>query len=341
MNLQGTVPVRYITTPTLQEIYQEDSDSYDALSEEGAMIELSNENDRVKGTESLYGYILNNRKMPAPDWGEVTGNEGFMDTVKKKMGNFIQMVRDFFKWVWSFFGSKQKRAELRATKFKRDLKEGNVKDGDIKYPGSVIVIYPDNRKPDNNLSWMKKTNENISKGIDKTEGFISLLNDFLSKLKERLSGEDFLVQVTNSIKAFEDDRDKLLGLNDKKVGTLIAPNDIHTTNGVIARGNRGLDRKLFKDATFKTSLSEIQTFEKEYSFLVDKLGTLTKNVAKVEAKIIETLNKVVAVQEKVKGAFDIMIRDTIRIAMVYIKVLEIFVFYANKAVGDIIAASIK
>lgn len=342
MNLNGVPTLRYVVAPTTKEIYDSDKASYDALDEIPTLDTLSNENDTVDGFESLYGYVLQRRQYLPID--SVTGNEGFISFIKTTVKVLLVSIKNFFKWVWSFFGSKEKTTEIKSRTVGENLLKYGVNTGEIPYPKTTAFIYPTKTRPANNLNWLSASLTNMVKGVDKAQLYIDKLNKFVTPTIS--PGKEFHELLSGKIDAYQKEVNGLFGNSGKPVNFL-SVNDIRLSSGRLTYEMNGQSTHLIKGATFQTTDTQVKTLYAEYSVFKSKLSVLTKSITGLERGMVKTVefglelvNAAGKEPAKSKEALS-KLRNTINTSMGNIKVLETALYRGSSSVLAIINNCVK
>lgn len=348
MNPASAIPLRYVVAPAVAQLYEEDKEGFDAATDEPVMAKLSNENDMVSGQESIYGYILNKHAAAQPTLDSVDGSEGFFGGIKKGASALIKAVKDFFKWIWSFFGSKQKVAANKAEGISKALDKNGAKDGDIPYPAHTSQIYMKTGKPDPNIAWVAGAIDNIAKTIDKTVKYAELLQGMAKNTGEYLTkvegGEKKFGELNND---FNKELGQTFGVTSNKTLSLLSVNDMVYQDGRFSwRGNIQAIRS-FQGAKFHTSTSELQGYVTSYNALNKKLGAMMTKIHELEDGIVRTLENHLIVANRLNSKDEAnkkVIADTktiVRSAMANIKTLQTLIFRTSNIVLDIIKVATK
>lgn len=349
MNTASATPLRYVVAPAVAQLYEEDKEGFDAVTDEPVLAKLSNENDMVTGQESIYGYILNKHADVTPSMDSVSGNEGFFGTLKKGASSLIKTVKDFFKWIWSFFGSKQKIMENRAEDIAKQIDKNGAKDGEVPYPKSVSSIYPKQGKPENNLNWLGTAVDNAAKAIDKTIKYADLLKAMAKSTGEALVKEGGEKTFGSLNEDFKEDLAKIFGVGVTKNSTmnLLTIGDLIYRDGRFSSMGSITAIRAAQGSVFHTSTSQVQGYIKEYHALEGKLDTMMKNIHELETSIVKMLENHLIVAGALTKRDDVhkhLVEDTktiVRAAMANIKVLQTAIFRSAKAVLDILSAATK
>lgn len=344
MTPASAIPLRYVVTPTVKQLYDDDQEGFDAIEEAPVLAKLSAENDRVDGLEGLYGYILNNSASVPMD--AVSGNEGFFESIKSGGNKLIKTVKDFFKWLWSFFGSKQKSIDIRTRSVNEKLNKNGAKDEDVAYPRSVSVIYPKPGKPDSNINWLGDSITNIVKGIDKATEYTNLLSKLhidSHTVLTKETPEDSYKTITDRFKQGVATTFKLTNKPSDFVGkadlSLKDDRFVYHQNITAVRNVEGVK--------FRTTTSQLQGYAKDYGVLKKKMDILVTNVSDLEGRIVKALENHLIVAGRLTQADaegKKVIEETrvaVRAAMANIKVLQTAIFRSANAVLDVISAATK
>lgn len=346
MNPASAIPLRYVVAPAVAQLYEDDKEGFDAVTDEPVMAKLSNENDMVTGQESVYGYILNKHATTHVSLDSVDGSEGFFKSVKKGFTDLIKAVKDFFKWIWSFFGSKKKGIENRAEDIAKAIDKNGAKEGEIPYPKSVVGIYQKTGKLDNNIAWLSKSVDNTAKAIDKTIYYVDLVKGLVVITGEKLFKEggekEFLEVYDNFNKALAEK----FGIKGKATNFL-GTNDLVLNAGRFAMEFNPQAAAQAKDAKFHTTTAQLQTYIKDYDALMGKIDAMTTAIHSIEGGIVHALeNKLIVAgalnkqnPTQKKAVEDL--KKVVRATMGNIKVLQGSIYRAANAILDIIAAATK
>lgn len=347
MNPASAIPLRYVVAPAVAQLYEEDKEGFDAVTEEPVLAKLSNENDQVSGLEHIYGYILNNRPTAPVMFDDVSGSEGFIDTIKSSVSSAIKAVKDFFKWIWSFFGSKKKIIENKAEDIAKQVDAHGAKDGDIPYPKSVAFIYLKAGKPEPNINWLSTAITNAAKAIDKTIKYAALLKGLSESAHKSLLNETTAINYTDINEEFNKEVATAFGITGAKAISLLSLDDLTFKDGRFAYHINIQSQRNASGAVFHTTTSQLQTYVKEYHALEGKLDDMTKEVHALEGKFIKTLENQLLVAGRLtkstpqaKKSVDDT-RALVRSAMANIKVLQSAVFRSSNAILDVIAVATK
>lgn len=336
-------PLTFTVSPTVKEIYEEGEAEFIAAGEIPQMTLLSNENDKVSGLESLYGIILreHHRKLPV---SSVTGNEGFMDSVREGFKKIIQAVKDFFKWMWGLFAGKEKAAKDKLAKTEEALNKGGAKSGEIPYPKKAAYVYKKTGKPDNNLHWVKETLVDIIKVADKAIAYVKdagTLMDAVTNATETSAMarmESLPKELSTNIRA-------LFNLEEHKPGFLLVGNDVILKEGRLTEDSAEYDIKRFMGAKFITTTDELRTLLKDTKEVQKKVDDLGKVIFDLEGTIVKNLQKAIAVTGKAEGDKQFAekagaaVKEAIRDTMANLKFIQSTLFWSLGSVSAIISVA--
>lgn len=334
MNLVPSVPLRYVVSPTVQEIYKENTEGWEASKEEDTMIKLSNENDRVDGMESVYGFILSNRRRV--NLSGVVGNEGFVSTIKETVSKTIQAIKDFFKWIWSFFGSKKKAIDNKLEKTTLALDNHGVTGKDLPYPKSIYCIYPTASKPSESIDWLHDAITRVVKAVAKALFYVDKLETFITGAKMTLDLEGLFEHLE---KHFTDTVTQ--AFNNGKIVNFLGVDVLEFKDGKINYALTGLSQEQLKDATFNTSTSQVKEYTSLYKTLQSRLNELSKDIHALENDLIKLLESRLKALNNQKDPIIAKVRDVVQKSMSNIKTLQTQIFRAAEAIVDVCTAATK
>lgn len=340
MTAESVKPLRFVVSASLKEIYDADMEGFDAIAAQPTLVKLSDENDAVSGTERFYNYILHNSPSIPVHLNEVAGTEGFMDTVKQAATSLLQTIKDFFKWLWSFFSAKENRLSDKLKSIEHRLKDKGVKTKDVRYPNDTAYVYPKLGKPSNDLSWVNETNKNIARGISNVNSYGADLTAYLKGLRKQVNGENHFQALIQSKAEFDRGIKNLFKISGEKKATFIAPNDAYFSNLQLKYSPMANDRRLFLNATFLPSTTTVETIVKDTTVNLKALKELTLGLQKVEDVLLETIKGVIHVPGRMDNAVGREINLTVRTAMNNIRSFESILYKAIGTVAGICSAAV-
>jgi len=155
---------RYITTPTIEQLYEMDKKSVDDFLDDGKQTikvkhdELSKKNkDELTGTESLY--LKFSQHLLPKGQSLIDGSEGLFSTLWTLIKRFFSMIGNFFKWLGEVFFGFGKKSKTDLGRLEAKIKAGEIKfDEELAYPGNAKLILDSHKLKSypENLDWLTK-----------------------------------------------------------------------------------------------------------------------------------------------------------------------------------------
>ena len=173
----SVLPLRFINTPTVLELYEQEHQGDKLGVAEEDVDKLSDEYNTVAGNEGYYQLLFQHSK--APYSGSRTGNEGLLETARAGIKKVIESVKAFFKWLFSFFVSKKKIAEDKIEDLKQLLDKNGIKQTDVTYPSSAGVLWASKAKIPATLDWVVKALTALGDDITKGETYLKETRTFI------------------------------------------------------------------------------------------------------------------------------------------------------------------
>jgi len=325
-------------SPTLKDISDQDKEEFDVIEEQDTLTKLSDENDRVSGTERFYNYILHSKAAVATSLSQVSGSEGLLDMAKDGVKKVIQMVRDFFKWIWSFFSAKEKKIDHKLVSIDIHLKDKGVKPGEHEYPQSTFFIYPRPGKPVADLGWVAETNRRVSKGITNVGTYIKDLTDLLNSM-ERQAKAGGPIKVGDGIVEFYGKVRKIFGTSGRDKGTFITTDDFRFGPTKIQYHPSANTRKDFRGPKFTTTQTAVEGIRKDSKANLVQLKALTVDVQKLEKVMIDTLS-VLSTSKEASAPVRKLFTSVVRNAMDDIRLFENVLYRALVTITDLCVVAI-
>lgn len=282
---------RFINTPTLLEEYNADQKGYDQVIDDDVVVDLSREYDRVGGNEEFYKAIFSHVSLP--DVAVVSGNEGFMASVLKGMSSVMQAVKDFFKWLFTFFTGKKEVSKRKTNSLELAINANGVSTDEIPYPPSYLNVYNKQGITDNNLGWMSGAFDDCLKAVKRVETYIKAVESKIESMTPALmergaqGGSELNACAAELVKAGQD----ALGI--EKLG---AP---HTFYGLvdIQMDKEGKLKELpdppntTKNPKFRTDQVQVWALLKKHQELLKAADAMMQESVKLEKVFIKRLNK--------------------------------------------------
>lgn len=331
-----TVTPRFINTPTILRDYEEDQKGYDQVIEGSRVIELSREYDRVDGNEELYKVLLNRLNVPSYS---VAGNEGFFESFKAGGAKLIQTVKDFFKWLFSYFTSKSEVAKRKSENLSLALSSYGVVSKDIPFPPTVLGLYNKPGYPNGSLNWM-------ASAMDEVITFSKHIRAYIKVIK----GLGPIVQSirSNEIDKALADRDKLIadsyaafGIQDPVVGKIVYGQTKLTVSksGEFAFLDSGLAKK---ELTFKTDLTEITQLVTKNNELVKESDEMMKDFTALEQEFVRDITASMTIQGMDQAQKDALekVHQLVRTSMANVNKLSKRVFRTEFTAQGILDSAI-
>lgn len=343
MNGQSVAPLRYIVTPTLKDISDQDREEFDAVEAQPVMAELSAENDQVSGTEKYYNYVLHSRAVVAAELGTVTGAEGILGSIKNGAGKVIQMVKDFFKWIWSFFSAKEKKIDHKLQQVDFHLRDKGVKSGDIYYPQGTYFIYPKTvvGKPAGDLSWVTETNKRIAKGITNANSYAALLGEHLSSLERMAKDRKSVADMLTTTLAYQGKIRALFGnAATAEKATFITQDDFRFGVTGIVYNPTSTRRRDFQTSTFTTTVTTVEEIRKETVANLALVKKMTVDLQKLEKEMVDTLTFLKNAKDITSGVQKVFSR-IVRNSLEDIRTFEHVLYRSLNTVGDLLKAAVN
>lgn len=331
---------RSINTPTLLEEYNADQKGYDSVISDGVVTDLTLEQETVTGNEVFYKAILGH--VTPQDTPDVSGNESFMDTLKKGAANVTQAVKDFFKWLFSFFTGKKEIAIRKAETLVLNIDKHGVSTNEIPYPSNYTDIYNKVGIPANNLGWMPGALEECGKAIGRVNSYCAEVE----KAVTGFSGKATVEELKEKTRTFVAGAQHALGipkLNDpaKFFGLVDVQMD-----------NDGKLKELpdppnsAKDPKFRTDQTQVLGLLKQHKELVSAAEKMVENSSRLEKTFIKALNKsfdeAKASDQSAGGSYSKAVgevQEVVRYAMANLKMMETAVFKAIAGSISILSAT--
>lgn len=343
MNGQSVAPLRYIVTPTLKDISDQDGEEFDAIEAQPIMAELSAENDAVSGTEKFYNYILHSQAVVAAELGSVAGAEGLFQSLKSGANKVIQMVKDFFKWIWSFFSAKEKKIDHKLTQVDHRLKDNGVKTGEINYPQGTYYIYPKvvTGKPAADLSWVSETNKRIAKGITSVGSYATLLSEHLALLERLAKERKPIGDMTSATVAYQGKiRELFRTPTNSDKATFITNDDFRFGATRIIYHPTSTRRKDFQTSTFTTTATTVEDIRKETVANLSLTKKMTVDLQKLEKDMVETLTFLKNSRDITSGVHKVF-ASIVRNSLEDIKMFEHVLYRSLNTIGDLLKATVN
>jgi hypothetical protein len=343
MNGQSVAPLRYIVTPTLKDISDQDREEFEAAEAQPVMAELSAENDQVSGTEKYYNYILHSQALVSAELGSVTGAEGLLGSLKRGAGRIIQIVKDFFKWIWSFFSAKEKKIDHKLQYVDSRLRDKGVKAGEVYYPQATYYIYPKTGpgKPAGDLGWVSETNKRIAKGITNANSYATLLTEHLNLLEKMAKDRKPVSEMVAATTAYSGKVRALFGApTNKDKATFITQDDFRFGATKIAYHPTSNRRTDFHISTFTTTVTTVEEIRKDTAANLALVKKMTVDLHKLEKEMVDTLTFLKNSKDLGNGVHKVF-ASIINNSLDDIRTFENVLYRALNTIGDLCKAAVN
>lgn len=311
---------RFVTTPTVLEVYENERLEPNLRIEQTDKEELSKEYDRtdgVDGTEGFYKLLFS--ELPY-DIEEVEGTESFSEWVKTGLSKLIETVKAFFKWIGSYFISKDRVTEEKISEAKQRLKQNGVKTGPVEYPGGYRSAFGKTGKIPENIHWVPESAGVLEGQISLAEEGMIALKGLFEKIDDKKIGE-----FHSHLDRYHKENEDLFNAVIKQRIFVGGNRLIKNTRGEIrVEKNAELNNRLDgAKAGFQTSGHEVETYLNKLDNLLTKKAGYGKKVTSLEGVIVDKLNKLSALKDRELSAQEKKnveaIEQTVKNAMVMFK----------------------
>lgn len=339
------LPNRFINSPTVMESYQQEHPESPVDLSDEEVEELSNEYNKVSGNEGYYKLLFEHLR-PQQEAITRAGNEGLVSWTKSAIGSFIDAIKKFFKWIWSFFFGKAKQLEKKSEALEDDLKAHGVKDGDIPYPMVYTQLWADPKPVPKNLDWMKTFLAKLNKALDAGIAHAEAMQAFCNNIKSVLIVSQSEQRIGDYIKNHHNKVHGIFkGFDTSFVGIAKA---IVGDNGKVVIVNNPKLLKKQANPTFKTNVTAVENLRKEADKAAEKFETLLGKTVGLEKNLIKSMEESLTFAqslnlEKGGGKTEALINKVKRVAsdyMVTVKSQDLLFMQLTKGALDIIAAAI-
>lgn len=311
---------RFASTPSVLEVYENERIQPNLRLEEEVKEELNKEYDRVDGVDGTEGfYKLLFSELPY-DIEEVEGTESFTEWVKQGLTKLIEMVKNFFKWIGSYFITRDKVSDEKLTETRIRLKQKGVVTGDIKYPGGYRTAYGKTGKIPENIHWVPESASLLEEQIKLAEEGMVALKGLFEKIDSKKIGE-FGPHLERYRKENED------------LFTAVIKQRVFVGNSRLLKNTRGeirveknpdINNRLdSKDVSFQTTGHEVETYLNKLDTLLTKKAGYGKKITGMESVIISKLNNLMQLKDRELSAQEKKnveaIEQTVKNAMVMFK----------------------
>jgi len=345
---QPVLARRFINTPTVEALYNAENPESVVDAPDDKIDDLSDEYDKVSGNECLYYQYVFSHIPRQKNLDSVEGTEGFMSWIGDMVSSLITAVKNFFKWVFSFFTGKKEVAARKNKDLIAKLDKNGVRKHFTHYPQGYMNLWASKAKIPANLDWMTKAIADWTAATGKVEEYIKEVGDTARKAEALFTGKQLSHTKDAMEKLFKEHHDALI----KIFGKDPAPYIGGTTVSITSHGKLSLkaDPDLLesdKNAGFISSETTTRSVAKSLDTMNTKFqGMITKSV-ELEKVFIKGLNTSLAFSKKAEAedqaaakAIAHSLEEIIRNGMAGIKLLETLVFKVYNTASSIVSSSI-
>lgn len=326
-----SVSPRAINTPTLLEEYEADQKGYDQFADEDTVITLSREHDRVQGNEAFYKVLLDNLSTPT----SVAGNEGFVSVIKAGAIKAIEVVKSFFKWLFSFFMGKKEVAVRKAETLNLDLGKHGVKKGEIKYPVNYSVIYNLDGKPHNNLGWMHKALTEVNQTIADVKKYVIQVERATADITHGLSSNE-TARVSTAIDSFYGSTAECFHITKPETASPLF-GFVRVKLTAFGKLQEATLPRTVQSGVFQTDLPEVTKHLTQHTTVLTEANNMVKKSAELEAGLVKMLKGISDTTNKTDAEH---LQTMVRTIMANLKLVETHVFKALTASASVLSASL-
>jgi hypothetical protein len=347
---QPVLARRFINTPTVEALYNAENPESVVDAPDDKIDDLSDEYDQVSGTESLYYQYIFSHIPRKQDLDSVQGTEGFMSWVKDMVGSLITAVKNFFKWVFSFFTGKKEVAARKNKNLIEKLDKNGVKHHFTHYPAGYVSVWASKAKIPANLDWMKKAGEDWKKANAKTVEYINEIKKTIQTAESTYLKKGQLSKGKDELeKLFKAHHDAIVRIFGKEPALFIGG----CTVSVTAHGKLSLkpDPDLLeadKNAGFISSETTTRTLAGDLTAMNTTFqGTINKST-ELESVFIKGLNNSLSFantvevnDEAVAKQLTNSLNEIVRNSMAGVKALETLLFKVYNSHTAIVESSVE
>lgn len=347
---QPVLARRFINTPTVEALYNAENPESVVDAPDDKIEDLSDEYDQVSGTESLYYQYIFSHIPRKQDLDSVQGTEGFMSWVKDMVSSLITAVKNFFKWVFSFFTGKKEVAARKNKNLIEKLDKNGVKQHFTHYPAGYTSVWASKAKIPANLDWMTKASEDWKKANAKTVEYINEIKKTVQTAESTYLKKGQLSKGKDELeKLFKAHHDAIVRIFGKEPALFIGG----CTVSITAHGKLSLkpDPDLLeadKNAGFISSETTTRTLATGLTAMNTTFqGTINKST-ELESVFIKGLNNSLSFantvevnDEAVAKQLTNSLQEIVRNSMAGVKALETLLFKVYNSHTAIVESSVE
>lgn len=345
---QPVLARRFINTPTVEALYNAENPESVVDAPDDKIDDLSDEYDKVDGNESLYYQYVFSQIPRKPELDTVQGTEGFMSWIGDMVSSLITAVKNFFKWVFSFFTGKKEVAARKNKELIDKLDKNGVKKHFTHYPQGYMNLWASKAKIPANLDWMPKAIDGWHTATGKVQAYIKEVGDTAREAEALFTGKQLSQTKEAMEKLFKEHHEALIKIFGKDPAPFIGG----TTISITAHGKLSLkvDPDLLesdKNAGFISSESTTRSIAKSLESMNTVFEGMINKSVELEKVFIKGLNSSLSFSKKTEQenqasarAIASALEEIVRNGMAGIKVLETLVFKVYNTTTSIVSSSI-
>jgi hypothetical protein len=345
---QPVLARRFINTPTVEALYNAENPESVVEASDDKIDDLSDEYNKVSGTESLYyQYVFSH--IPRQHDLNRAGNEGFVSWIGDMVNALITAVKNFFKWVFSFFTGKKEVAARQNKDLLAQLDKSGVRKHFTHYPNGYMTLWASKAKVPNNLDWVLKSVDDLEKAAAKVKAYVKEVGDVVEKAEAAFVGKQLSTAKEKFDKLFKDHHANLVKIFGGDPAAFVGG----TTVSVNAHGKvvMKVDPDLLeaeKNAGYLPNETKTREIAKALDGTNKVFADVINDAVKLENVFVKNLQGSLAFaksteleNEAVAKSMASDLNELIRNGMAGIKILETLIFKVYQSVYLIAKSSIE
>lgn len=347
---QPVLARRFINTPTVEALYNAENPESVVDAPDDTINDLSDEYDKVSGTESLYYQYIFSHIPRQQDLNGVQGTEGFMSWVKDMVGSLITAVKNFFKWVFSFFTGKKEVAARKNKNLLEKLDKNGVKQHFTHYPAGYTSVWASKAKIPANLDWMKDASDEWKKANAKTVEYINEIKKTVQTAESTYLKKGQLSKGKEELeKLFKAHHAAIVGIFGKEPALFIGG----CTVSITAHGKLSLkpdpdllesdknDGFISSETTTRALAADLTVMNTTFQSTVNKSTELENVFIKGLNNSLSFANTVEVNNEAVAKQLTGSLQEIVRNSMAGVKALETLLFKVYNSHTAIVESSVE
>lgn len=347
---QPVLARRFINTPTVEALYNAENPESVVDAPDDTINDLSDEYDQVSGTESLYYQYIFSHIPRQQDLGSVQGTEGFMSWIKDMIGSLITAVKNFFKWVFSFFTGKKEVAARKNKDLIAKLDANGVRKHFTHYPAGYPSVWASKAKIPANLDWMKKAAEDWKKANAKTV-------EYINEIKKTVSAAEGIYISKGQLSKGKEDLEKLFKTHHDAIVRIFGKDPALFLGGtyvsITAHGKLSLkadpdllesdknDGFISSETTTRALATDLTSMNKVFQTTIEKSVELESVFIKGLNNSLDFANTVEVQNEATAKQLTSSLQEIVRNSMAGVKALETLLFKVYNSHTAIVESSVE